>query len=439
MRGLVCVLIVLLAFACNGSEEAPRTATPAPSPSATAAATATATATAVATTTAAPTSTPAAAQTPLGPQQPVALEEGATVTEMGVYLAEAATGRLWRLDRGGVWSPDGKTLASAPCCGRQGGLDLIEIPAGPAVRIFTGEVDTLTWSPDGDQIAFSPAQGTYVINRDGSGLKRLSESTGWVSWSPRGDRIALQGPGLHLVEVATGDTSEIPDATQAPWFSGSVSWSPDGTLLAFVNDSGLYIYNPDTGDRRQIAVGPSGFPSWSPDGSRIAFQFGPRVAMTYGAYAHDPEAGMRLYHVVEVDGSTDPKPLPPARSPSWSPNGTSMTYLSDGCITGEWDVYTVRPDGSSAKRPDGSSAKRLTDTPDSVKEGPVWSPTGPSIAYSTLDKLMLVDAESGELQTLATSGGSESYRPGIHLHDSVWSPDGRYIQFGAGGAHGICD
>jgi len=44
MRGLVCVLIVLLAFACNGGEEGLRTATPAPPPSATLAVTPMATA-----------------------------------------------------------------------------------------------------------------------------------------------------------------------------------------------------------------------------------------------------------------------------------------------------------------------------------------------------------------------------------------------------------
>ena len=41
MRGLGCILIVLLAFACNGGGEALRTATPVPSPSATAQACAT--------------------------------------------------------------------------------------------------------------------------------------------------------------------------------------------------------------------------------------------------------------------------------------------------------------------------------------------------------------------------------------------------------------
>jgi len=382
------------------------------------------------------TPTAAVTQAPLSPTQPVALEEGASVTEMGVYLAEVATGRLWRLERGGAWSPDGKVLASAGCCSGQGGLDVIEVPAGPVVRIFSGDVDTLAWSPDGAQIAFSPAQGgalargAYVINRDGSGLKRLSERTGWISWSPRGDRIALQGPGLYLVEAATGDTSEIPDATQAPWYPGSVSWSPDGALLAFANDSGLYVYSPDTGDRRQVAVGPSAFPSWSPDGRRIAFYFGPRIPMAYGAYAGDPEVGQQIPHVVELEGSSEPKPLPVAATMSWSPDGSQIAYLEFGCITGAWDVYTAEP---------GGVAVRLTSTPAAAKEGPFWSPTGDIIAFSTFGELILAHAESGELRTLAASGGSESYRPEIHLHGPVWSPDGRYIQFGAGGAHGICD
>jgi len=422
---LVALVVMGLLVACNGGEEEVPTATQTASPRGTA--------TAIRTMT----PTPPAAQTPLSPTQPVPLAEGASVAEEGSYVVDVATGSLWRLDRGGAWSPDGKTLASAGCCNGQGGLDLIEIPAGPAVRILTGDVDTLTWSPDGAQIAFSPAQGgalpqgTYVINRDGSGVKRLSERTGWISWSPRGDWIALQGPGLNLVEVATGDTSEIPDATQAPWYSGSVSWSPDGTLLAFVNESGLYVYNPDTGDRRQVAVGPSVFPSWSPDGRRIAFYFGPRIPMAYGGYAGDPEVGQQIPHVVELEGSSEPKPLPAAATTSWSPDGSQIAYLEFGCITGTWDIYTIDPGGLSMRR--------VTSVPKGPKEGPFWSPTSTTIAFSTFGELMLADAESGELRTLAASGGSGAYRPEIHLHGAVWSPDGRFIQFGAGGAHGICD
>jgi Tol biopolymer transport system component len=153
--------------------------------------------------------------------------------------------------------------------------------------------------------------------------------------------------------------------------------------------------------------------------------------MAYGAYAGDPEVGQQILHVVELEGSSEPKPLPVATTMSWSPDGSQIAYREFGCITGTWDIYTIDP-GSV-------SMERLTSVPEGPKEGPFWSPASTTIAFSTFGELMLADAESGELQTLATSGGSESYRPGIHLHDSVWSPDGRYIQFSAGGAHGICD
>lgn len=433
MRGLVLVVIVLLVFACNGDDEGPSTATPRPSPSATATATRTAT------------STPVATSTPLVDFQPVLLEEGASITEEGPYLVEVSTGRLWWLgDRGGRWSPDGRTLLSGGCCTEEGGLDLIEVPAGPAVRIFSGDIASAAWSPDGSQIVFSRYEdgpkGLYVINRDGGGLKQLSDMAGvWSSsWAPKGDRIAFKGPEhLYLLDVASGEIAEVADLVHG------FAWSPDGSSLVFSNDRGLYLYEPDTGESRELASGYTGGPiHWSPDGSRVAVRLGPRIAMTYGAYAHDPQTGVQLVQVVEIfsvpaiQDYAEPKPLPPARNPSWSPDGSSIAYLSEGCITGNWDIFTIQPDGSSATP--------LTGTPEDVKEGPVWSPTGSAIAFSDFVKLMLVDAESGELRTLAVSGQPEARGPTIHLHGSdwsnfPWSPDGRYIAFHAGGDHGICD
>ena len=305
----------------------------------------------------------------VSPTLPVALEEGAPVTEVGLHLVETTTGRLWRLEGSGAWSPDGKRLARWNCCLGQGGLDVIDLPVGPAVRIFNGDVSGAAWSPDGTQIAFSSygqgADGVYVVNGDGSGLRQLwGRGTHAVEWSATGDRLAFaRNEHIYLLDIPSGQVKDVAQRAH------DVAWSADGTTLAFTDDTGLYIYDPDTVERRQVAAGPSGGPIlWSPNGSRIAFPFGPRIPMAYGAYAGDPEVGQQIPHVVEIEGSTEPKPLPPARNLSWSPDGTKIAYLSEGCITGDWDIYTVAPDGSSAVR--------LTSTARDCQGGPLLVPDG---------------------------------------------------------------
>jgi Tol biopolymer transport system component len=198
--------------------------------------------------------------------------------------------------------------------------------------------------------------------------------------------------------------------------------------LALAGEAGLELHDVATGARRMLAAGPAGGPLlWSPDGSKIILRYGEMIP-----WPIDPESTYQRLYVIDVAGRGQPVLLGDVRRPGWSPDGRYIAYLSEGCVTEDWNIYAVRGDGSSKVA--------LTETPQTVKEGPAWSPTGSDVAFSTLDKVVLVDADSGKTRTIAVFDG---FPVSGHLHisrayGSPWSPDGRYLTFGVGGGHGIC-
>lgn len=96
-----------------------------------------------------------------------------------------------------AWSPDGQKIAFLSAEGGSlfGGarmhIYIINVD-GTGLKRLTGEFDAYcpAWSPDGKQIAFSyqwpDASGIYLINADGTGLRKLveGENVGCPAWSP---------------------------------------------------------------------------------------------------------------------------------------------------------------------------------------------------------------------------------------------------------------
>jgi TolB protein len=225
-------------------------------------------------------------------------------------------------------------------------------------RLTSGRRDLdPAWSPDGRRIAFwsyAPTQSSlYVMNADGSGLRRLPVPGIIVRqvWPPDGQRIAFihkpDGLGNQLY-VAKVDGSETKQLTSTGDSYSPPTWSPDSRRIAFASDLQIYVIDADGTNRTQLTITPANaFPAWSPGGRWIAFQSSRDNGTIW---------------IMNPDGS-DKKQLTPfsvSSWPVWSPDGRRIAFgawvASEPVQTGSgtmqsWgaQIWVMNADGSGLK------------------------------------------------------------------------------------------
>jgi TolB protein len=286
-----------------------------------------------------------------------------------------------------------------------------------------GDVRTASWSPDGQRVVFhrriaapiSPLSKAFSRNRRYD--LRLT-GTFQPSFSPAGDRFVTNSrptpvPLGATLQVTTAETarSEViyEDKSRnvlAPQWSprGDTIIFSVGTFNAFFNGfHGLFVkpedraeggaqvalINPDGTGFREVTSGPNNnaFPSLAPDGNRFVYRkFGPEGN---GLRIGD----LTTKAVTRVTGAYDNFPL-------WSPRGDLIAFSRQ--IDGAYEIYTIRPDGTSLKR--------LTFTRGNDAHA-VWSPDGDAIAFVSSrlgfkDEVMYTDAPQpyGELFVMRYDG-----------------------------------
>jgi len=140
------------------------------------------------------------------------------------------------------------------------------------------------------------------------------------------DLVIARIDGTGITSLAEPGTSYF-----GPAFSPA--WSPDGAWIAVASLGQIFIMRNDGSDKRAIASGSGGL-SWSPDGTRIAFE--------------DSSSSITSAYVIKVDGTGLTK-LPvssdifSAQAPSWSPDSQSI-ILADLSR----NILVMNADGSGA-------------------------------------------------------------------------------------------
>ncbi|KAI9013582.1 hypothetical protein DFJ74DRAFT_682533 [Hyaloraphidium curvatum] len=236
------------------------------------------------------------------------------------------------------------------------------------------------YSPDGRLIAFSSqVDGNFdiwVMNADGSNKTRLTTDPAIdlvPSFSPDGLRIVFESDresaNFQLYTMRADGTDVRRFLTNAFDEMGG-KFSPDGSRIAFASNRSGNGYDLHT------AAWPSGANvtrltsglhndfsrSWSPDSARLAL--------------NGQVDGVGQIHVVGADGTglrriTSNNGSSPGFSPGgifptfrgdatpvWSPDGRKIAYVSDA--GGNYEVWTVDPDGSGAERVTRTNATHIS-------------------------------------------------------------------------------
>ena len=270
------------------------------------------------------------------------------------------------------------------------------------------------------QLAFmSDRDGTwdiFVVNEDGSGLEKLRGGPGneyQPRWAPDGVRLAFVtsagNPDLWILDYVHGGPEQA--ISTLPMSQVHAEWSPDGQTIAFASAEPTEEWNlkaarADGSEVWNLTADPANdlWATWAPDGRRLAFT--------------SWRDGNAEIYLVDADGTnltrltTDPAD---DEYPDWSPSGEWIVFHRFTLMTGGYQVFKIRPDGSDLVQ--------LT-AADHIR--PKWSPDGTKIAtlrsgiHGAGVGVMNPD---GSAVTVLTDGSNYDDR------DHTWSPDGRWIAF----------
>jgi TolB protein len=275
---------------------------------------------------------------------------------------------------------------------------------------------------------------TWVADADLGHQRQLTDeaaNSGWPVWAPTGNRLAIDSDradpdpgddtGVNDVFVMNADGSGVRKVTDSVGVSGDPGWSPDGSLLAYEADrgdypakQGIYVSRPDGTHLRRVSVLPAdaGFDAaarFSPDGRTLVFT----------RYRDDGQGGEEsALFTIRLDGSRERQVTSfalHAGDATWSPDGRTLALEASPTPTSRGDVYTVRPDGSHLRN--------LTRNDPQVagSADPVWSPDGKFLLF--LSETRTTDGDvTGGLTVMRANGTARRFVPATPMfeHQPDW-------------------
>ncbi len=270
------------------------------------------------------------------------------------------------------------TIGYLAKAGAAKGLAYTGSPTTANVPLVAGDMKSPAWSPDGKLVVYERV-----------GFRPRPQNLSLFSWDPE-----------HEYRY----TDVFP------------SFSKDGKLLLTRKDgdSSLDIMNADGSNRQEVFASKGGAafsPHWSPDGQWIVFG--------YGGFLQARNRQPAKIMMVKRDGTnltTLTEGMPNAGFPSFSPDGKHIVYRVWGGDTQGLRIMNV----------EDKSVRILTTDYDNL---PYWSPDGERIVFTRRHDgfnfdVFTMKPDGSDVKRLTTSPANDAH--------AVWTADGRHIMWSSG-------
>ncbi len=267
-------------------------------------------------------------------------------------------------------------------------------------------------SPDARAVAFAALGDIYVMPIGGKPENITNDRALDTdpAWSPDGSRLVYSSDKtsehlqLWIREMRTSQSRQVTHLTTQPQ---GATWSPDGSRIAFFSVNGMWrvaemmVLDVASGAVTKVhdTLAQPGTPTWSPDGRRVAlaevapltrrFREGTNQVMTIAVASAGGGA-------TNGSGAEDEKwyaPIPMLSidsrggcGPVWSPDGTKMAAIYEGVLA----VWPVAATGEPLGPP-----RRVTSE---SAHSPSWAADSRRLLYQSLDRLRMLDIETGEVK-----------------------------------------
>ncbi len=213
-------------------------------------------------------------------------------------------------------------------------------------------------------------------------------------------------PFVMVVVVTTTMTvlAQTLPAPQAITDPKLITSKPDARVEKSLSIEKLYM-------TRQVGGSTWSPDGWSPNGTTVAFVS--NLSGRNNLWLVASEGGWPMQLTVSEQRQT---------SPTWSPDGKWIAYMSDYDGDEQWDIFLVSPKTGQVVN--------LTNTREIAEESPAWSPDGRYLAYTVKPKTSSVfeidvyDTVLRDVKHLTT--GTAKDRMNVA---PIWSKDGKFIVY----------